>query len=103
MNTMKKQRTKLLLTLLMICILSCVLPQSVLADSARLVDELVGGLDQGPVLSAEGTVAGAQGVHSGVGQADQFLDQLGNGPGGGGEHTLVQEGLLPLGLPLRDE
>ena len=36
MNTMKKQRTKLLLTLLMICILSCVLPQSVLADSARL-------------------------------------------------------------------
>lgn len=36
MKTSKKHSSKLLFTLLMMCILACVLPQSALADSARL-------------------------------------------------------------------
>ncbi len=36
MKTIKKHRAKLIFTLLMICLLSCALPQSALADSARL-------------------------------------------------------------------
>lgn len=74
-----------------------------LADTAGLVDELVGGLDKGLIPRLKGPVAGAEGIHRHVRQADHLLFQLGDGQGGGGEHTLVQIGLGGRGLLLRDQ